>query len=353
MHAHTPRTNGGNAVTLTLLGLSVAILAGVAVLYFVGKNVPQPEPFPTQAGNSTSTTPDSEQDPRAGWNTYENTEFEFSFMYPRGWIVATGTLMGEPVISVFDASQPGATSTGADVHTLPVRVSVYPYGLPTEWGTDKRAQSKTIVSVPEASALDFVLSNSTPWATLVNFVSRPPSWNEYGFVFGRAAIREEETVYYRGTATITPEQFNLETDTVDTRGYVDDVQWNTVSEILRSFEFTQQNTATDVSALITVASPAPYATVTSPLLVKGEAQGSWYFEASFPVRLLASDGSILAEVPARALSDWMVDAMVPFEVSLVFSVPAAATSGTLILARDNPSGLPDKDAHIAIPVVFP
>ena len=85
--------------------------------------------------------------------------------------------------------------------------------------------------------------------------------------------------------------------------------------------------------------------------MRGEAHGSWYFEASFPVRLVASDGSVLAEVPATALDDWMQDAKVPFEVSIVFATPTA-TSGTLILKRDNPSGLPEHDASVEIPVVF-
>ena len=53
MSTHTHRTESGNAVTLTLLGLAVAILAGVAVLYVVGKSVPHAEPYPTsrRAGN--------------------------------------------------------------------------------------------------------------------------------------------------------------------------------------------------------------------------------------------------------------------------------------------------------------
>jgi hypothetical protein len=97
--------------------------------------------------------------------------------------------------------------------------------------------------------------------------------------------------------------------------------------------------------------PVSGATVSSPLTIEGEARGWWYFEASFPVRLVTDSGEVLAEVPAQALGDWMTEDYVPFTVSIVFATPSA-TSGKLILARDNPSGLPENDASIEIPVLF-
>src|SRR3989338_9226678 len=44
--------------------------------------------------------------------------------------------------------------------------------------------------------------------------------------------------------------------------------------------------------LIKVASPRANDLVTSPLLIKGEARGNWYFEASFPVNLFDENGEI-------------------------------------------------------------
>lgn len=58
---------------------------------------------------------------------------------------------------------------------------------------------------------------------------------------------------------------------------------------------------------IIVDSPAPNAVISSPLTVTGTARGTWYFEASFPVRLLDDLGNELAVAPAQAQGDWMTN----------------------------------------------
>ena len=103
---------------------------------------------------------------------------------------------------------------------------------------------------------------------------------------------------------------------------------------------------------IRVTSPQAGEAVTSPLVVTGEARGPWYFEASFPVKLLDADGKVLAAEPAQAQGDWMTDQFVPFRVSLTFQVPPAATAGTLVLEKDNPSGLPQNADEIRLPITF-
>lgn len=104
---------------------------------------------------------------------------------------------------------------------------------------------------------------------------------------------------------------------------------------------------------ITVDTPLPGAIVSSPLTVSGSARGNWYFEASFPVMLVDANGVTLAQVPAQAQGDWMTDNFVPFSTMLTWSsTSTTATSGVLILKRDNPSGLPEHDASIEISVLF-
>jgi hypothetical protein len=104
--------------------------------------------------------------------------------------------------------------------------------------------------------------------------------------------------------------------------------------------------------MIRVAGPAAGDTVTSPLRVTGEARGGWYFEGSFPVRLLDADGREVAVAPARARGEWMTGAFVPFEAVLEFDAPAPGTRGTLVLEKDNPSGLPDRAGELRVPVAF-
>ena len=102
---------------------------------------------------------------------------------------------------------------------------------------------------------------------------------------------------------------------------------------------------------IRLTAPLAQAIVSSPLTVSGEARGTWYFEASFPVRLVDANGGELAAAPARANGEWMTTDFVPFDVVLTFSIPATAT-GTLVLVKDNPSGLSANADSVSIPVRF-
>ena len=69
------------------------------------------------------------------------------------------------------------------------------------------------------------------------------------------------------------------------------------------------------------------------------------------MRLLDANGQELAVAPAQAKGDWMTNDFVPFEVELNFSAPKTET-GTLVLEKDNPSGLPENANKLEIPVRF-
>lgn len=95
----------------------------------------------------------------------------------------------------------------------------------------------------------------------------------------------------------------------------------------------------------------PYQLITSPLALKGEARGFWYFEASFPATLLDDNGNVLKQLPIQAEGEWMTEDFVPFSASIEW--PAAETeTGTLVLEKDNPSALPENADEIRIPVRF-
>jgi hypothetical protein len=102
---------------------------------------------------------------------------------------------------------------------------------------------------------------------------------------------------------------------------------------------------------IRVTAPIPEQLVESPLTVSGEARGSWYFEASFPVKLLDGNGRLVVARPAQAQGEWMSAEHVPFEAVLGFTPPGTAT-GTLVLQKSNPAGLPEHDDSRTIPVKF-
>jgi hypothetical protein len=108
--------------------------------------------------------------------------------------------------------------------------------------------------------------------------------------------------------------------------------------------------------LIRLTSPLPDDTVSSPLVLRGEARGNWYFEASFPVVLTDWDGRIIAEHYATAQGEWMTTEFVPFETVIEFTVPDDigdfSRRGSLILQKDNASGLPEFDDALEITVFF-
>src|SRR3989344_1218765 len=114
---------------------------------------------------------------------------------------------------------------------------------------------------------------------------------------------------------------------------------------------TTQDTRPQIAGRIIVDTLKVGDTVTSPLAITGTAKG-WYFEASFPVEVRNASGTILAQAPAQAQSDWMVDAFVPFAITLTFPAQPASSTGTIVFRKDNPSGLPENDESLTVPVVF-
>lgn len=104
--------------------------------------------------------------------------------------------------------------------------------------------------------------------------------------------------------------------------------------------------------LVVVDTPKKGEKVTSPLLVSGQARGSWYSEGIFPVVLTDWDGKIIAEANAQAQGDWMTEEFVPFEAELSFEKPELYDRGSLILQKANPSGLPKNDAALEYTIYF-
>ena len=105
--------------------------------------------------------------------------------------------------------------------------------------------------------------------------------------------------------------------------------------------------------LVKLEIPKPNDLISSPLKIKGEARGFWFFEASFPVRLVDANGNNIPLNPPYVMTanEWMTENFVPFETTHTFTKPQTET-GTLIVQKDNPSGLPEHDDSFSIPVRF-
>ncbi len=90
--------------------------------------------------------------------------------------------------------------------------------------------------------------------------------------------------------------------------------------------------------------------ISSPLAVTGKARGVWFFEASLPLLLVDENGNRIAESYATAQGEWMTTEFVPLKGSISFVTDAQ--NGFLLVRKDNPSGLPEHDAELKIPVRF-
>jgi|GEM_PF-238385 len=107
------------------------------------------------------------------------------------------------------------------------------------------------------------------------------------------------------------------------------------------------------SNLIVVDTPAPGAMVSSPLVIRGRARGTWFFEGDFPVVLLDAKGNVVAKRFCTAKGEWMTKDFVPFEGTLTFEKPVSGGRGALVLKKDNPADLPEHDDALEIPLFFP
>lgn len=117
-------------------------------------------------------------------------------------------------------------------------------------------------------------------------------------------------------------------------------------------EITPPITYTNATAdLIVVELPFPGAVTGKDFKVIGKARGYWFFEASFPIEVLDKDGKSIAIGIAQAQSEWMTEDFVPFSADI--KVPDTYIGpATLLLKKDNASGLPEHDASISFPITI-
>lgn len=96
--------------------------------------------------------------------------------------------------------------------------------------------------------------------------------------------------------------------------------------------------------------------VTSPIIVSGEARGTWFFEGDFPVYVVDWDGKIIGQGIAKAEGGWMTTDFVPFSASVTFDYSEISGNysdrGTLILQKDNPSDNPSLDDAFEIEIML-
>ncbi len=107
----------------------------------------------------------------------------------------------------------------------------------------------------------------------------------------------------------------------------------------------------DKSDLIQIETPRPNSAISGTVTILGKARGPWFFEASFPIELQSLDGKVIATSIATAQGEWMTENFVPFSTEL--EIPKNFSGkANLILKKDNPSGLPEHDDSLIVPLTI-
>jgi len=101
---------------------------------------------------------------------------------------------------------------------------------------------------------------------------------------------------------------------------------------------------------IIVTDPQPGQVISSPLTVSGQARGTWFFEASAPIKVLDSAGHVIGQSHIEATGEWMTDQLVFFTGSVSFT--QATGTGSVVFMNDNPSGDPVRDKSFTVPITF-
>ena len=113
----------------------------------------------------------------------------------------------------------------------------------------------------------------------------------------------------------------------------------------------QSSTTTEESSM-QISYPKENQEVTSPIKISGKAQGNWFFEAIFPIKLVDSGGNIISTGQAQAIGDWATSSFVDFSSEITYDNATSTGRAVLIFKNDNPSGDPARDKYFYLPVIL-
>lgn len=143
-----------------------------------------------------------------------------------------------------------------------------------------------------------------------------------------------------GQATTTPEVIN--------GGNTETPSNNTNDGLTRAGG---NDNARALAARVDIDAPGLGDPVFKNFTVTGKAPGPWFFEASFPVEVRNPQGAVVGTGIATALTEWMTENDVAFKADVTISGNYSGPA-TLVLIRDNPSGLPEHAGSVSMPITI-
>ncbi|HET7099458.1 MAG TPA: Gmad2 immunoglobulin-like domain-containing protein [Patescibacteria group bacterium] len=314
-------------VTIASMAVFVLLsLGAVAFLYY--QNQQLKSMLASYQTPVASPTPVATIDPTANWKTYTDAKKTFSFKYPAslqlktfedGSLILTATDGPDKIIHEFRVNN-YTISTSTTLYQF-----IYEGGVGDNYGKgylNANNVSLTFKDVSKNSSYKIWEPSSWPSANgiLINFIQN----NNQLIWFSLEG-------YNPGGTPIPYEKENVQI----------------YNQILSTFKFTDQ-----ISDTPTVTSPAANTKISSPLTITGTVPTGWMFEGSFPIRLVDSTRTLVAQGTAKEVTpgSWQSGKPVAFSVTLPFST--TDSTGFLILTNDNPSGDPANSKTFEVPVKY-
>lgn len=300
---------------------------------------------------------------------YTNAKYNVSLRVPDGWILMEeanlNSAMGTFGINIFKQGTEAANEVPLHIHAEAKHafVAIWPHGYGTELPAGQRKSFTEAKNLPYLQfAVDkeeskvFEFKDGSVWAWFIVPKSPPENWEEHGFLFAQVrSTNNSATCFDEKTGKEIPMDRcdYLAGDRFVRQGTVDKNVSRTMQRLLGTIALGSVPNQAKASELIEIEQPLPNMDISSPLIVKGQARGQWYFEGSFRVELLDAGGNTLAETQAKAQGKWMTEDFVPFEATLRYNNAPYDERGKLIFHRANPSGLPENTMTWTQPVIFP
>jgi hypothetical protein len=166
--------------------------------------------------------------------TYSNKDFGFEIQVPDGWKIYENLDPNSPQITLykveFKANPP------FDIYSNANRISFFPHGVPTEGVTGDARPSSNNYDLEADSAIDYVLTDQTVWATMLNPKNEFKNWEDWGFVWIASKIENEKNGCARGEAQVSFEECNPYDGDIFTRtGKINQKTRQQMLEILKTF----------------------------------------------------------------------------------------------------------------------
>lgn len=292
--------------------------------------------------------------------TYENESWNFSIEHPKDYLILESKISGKPVINFYAENTSYNPPFGIHEKADFPYIAILPEGLGVDGPSGNRkkiSESDTAIfpdlPVDKNNSSAYLLKSGEAWAYFLRFQNPPEDWNQYSGIFIHFKVNNfKSNCFDKNGNKIPMDQCDpMGSDRVVLEGEIDNPSRTAIMQMLKSFKFKDVEKE-KVSDKIKVENPLPNIEVNSPLKLKGQARGNWFFEATAPVQILDKDGKTLGESFVRTDENWMTSDFVSFSGTIKFDAPSDER-GYVVFWRANPSGKPENKEFYKLPVIFP